>query len=1481
MIEAQPSAASSAPRLLSGVHLKGKPTSKELTSFNARPEPLEGVPLRYGGGARACVALAVVLLGLSLGGGYLPQSIECVAPLRRACALCRPVPRAVRLMQCECARRSACAHAFLAWALGLIGCVLFPRSPGLHALLSPFTLWHPPHSGQLLCGQSKGVQKVICKHTPRSATGESPNVHGLTDTIVWGVAHKPEMPYCPLTFDSFIRDLLALCIFAALLLLVCSQHLRRASASSRKEPCSCTIVMLLFLQSLSWFVTAAEAARLDAVALHKVASTRAEAVMSIQGSVGMVEIAEPTSLALARPSSLRRLTTTSVSPGTGTLQAAIDAASAGDVLELEDGNYTGTGGNVLTISKDTTIRARNARQAVLDGEVQRRVIYISGAAVVLEGLSITRGSADRGGGVSILGSSTIVTFSNCDFYSNTATRNGGGVSILGSSTIVTFSDCSIYSNDASDYGGGLFINSVTVTLTLNNCDIHSNQAAGGGGVNTGGGTLTLNNCNIYSNSVSSADFSRGGGIYITGSSTRVTFQFCQIYSNTASPGGGVYITGGTVTLSSCDIYSNSASDSGGGAYITGSSTSVTFQSCQIYSNTASPGGGVCIAGGTVTLSSCDIYSTSASDSGGGVSDSGGGTLTLNNCGFYSNTAVRGGGVYFSSSGGLILQQNTFKDNDATSGPCALDVISANASNSELYNNTFIQAPGSCTSGNMISFQPITSFKCTAHGEWMSPTPFSSPPATFTGCRYKCDPGTYGNSLSLQESTCTAPCTIGHYCPQGSAAPTPCPKDTFMPSTGASVCTNCPTFATTNEANGSTSIAACQCVKGYFMDTDTSGATVCSPCPEGATTDTAGSTSLNQCLCDATRFLSIDDTTHAASCPQCKDIRPSSSSTIKGATSVDACECIQGFFLETNGTSKACVACDPLLMDCSIPGITLANMPIKEGGWRLSNDTSKVYGCFNQQACNATIGKRRRLVFSAEASTAGDALCAPGHTGFLCGTCADQYHGYSDTTLCQPCASSMVTGFIPLAIALLVVLLLVIFYCKHSKGAGLAETVDTIVKGKVKDVMLEKAEEKSSEAMADLEKSEKQTFAMRVIRCLARFGPKAKILISLYQILQGIGAVFAIPFPPVYESAINAIGGLIQIELTSLMPLDCIVSTSYYSRLVFKCVWPLVAYAFLALLAKLLSKAGMASMASASVDLAFLLVFILYPSISTGLFSMFYCVPLENGMSWLRVDLSLECSTGLHDTMLVFTFIMLGVHVIGPPAVYCYLFFWKHHSALEALKEQELADAEQVKIEGPKKYVKNKKVISDDGEPEHPRLDPDILLPGYMRRLTGDYEFRTYWFELFETMRKVLLVGIPSTFPERGGTAQLFWGLMVCFITFGAYMMYAPFVKDSDDTLSQLAQLQVFLTLLSSLALRASPPSKLAGDLVTAVLFLVPCIGVALETPLLDVVVEASGKCKGWLGGFINFRPPTLNTSTTESESATTSRFAADNEKLEA
>ena len=90
------------------------------------------------------------------------------------------------------------------------------------------------------------------------------------------------------------------------------------------------------------------------------------------------------------------------------------------------------------------------------------------------------------------------------------------------------------------------------------------------------------------------------------------------------------------------------------------------------------------------------------------------------------------------------------------------------------------------------------------------------------------------------------------------------------------------------------------------------------------------------------------------------------------------------------------------------------------------------------------------------------------------------------------------------------------------------------------------------------------------------------------------------------------------------------------------------------------------------------------------------------------------------------------------------------------------------------------------------------------------------------------------------------------------MMYAPFVADSDDKLSQLAQLQIYLTLLSSLALRATPPSAFVGSLVTVILFLVPLIGVALETPLLEVLDAIVSKIMGALRNlYPNLKPPKL------------------------
>lgn len=105
--------------------------------------------------------------------------------------------------------------------------------------------------------------------------------------------------------------------------------------------------------------------------------------------------------------------TISVSPGAGTLQTALYAASAGDELLLEAGEYTGTVAyHSFTVNKSIVIRAQTPGTAVLkgngwsDGMVSpdgngKRVIMIesTGASmdegVVFDGVVITEGAPRR------------------------------------------------------------------------------------------------------------------------------------------------------------------------------------------------------------------------------------------------------------------------------------------------------------------------------------------------------------------------------------------------------------------------------------------------------------------------------------------------------------------------------------------------------------------------------------------------------------------------------------------------------------------------------------------------------------------------------------------------------------------------------------------------------------------------------------------------------------------------------------------------------------------------------------------------------------------------------------------------------------------------------------------------------------------------------------------------------------------------------
>jgi predicted outer membrane repeat protein len=439
-------------------------------------------------------------------------------------------------------------------------------------------------------------------------------------------------------------------------------------------------------------------------------------------------------------------TTINVSPGTGTIQAAVTSASAGDTLNLSAGNYND---HAVTLNKNLTIHgptvaSGNPPTAVIDAQTSGRIFFINdGVTVTLQYLLFKNGYTDEeGGAVCNQGNLTInsckftnnnaesgggaitnevtgtckvtnSTFSSnnapsndggafynyygsasidgCTFTSNTATDYGGAIYNYEGNVTVTGSN--VYNNTATNYGGGIYNNG---DLTLTSSSVYNNTATiyAGGIYNYYSGTMTLTSSSVYKNNATNS----GGGIFNFGTMTLTGSS--SVYNNTATSfGGGIY-NSGTMTLnSSSSVYNNTAiSGDGGGIYNNGD---LTLTSCSVYKNTATNyGGGIHnYSSGTTTLTNSNVYqNTATTDSGGGIYNKG--TMTLTNSNVYNNTATTnfGGGIY--NVGTINLTVSNVCNNTANDGGGIYNKFNLTLTNSNVYQNTATYGGGIFNEGTM-------------------------------------------------------------------------------------------------------------------------------------------------------------------------------------------------------------------------------------------------------------------------------------------------------------------------------------------------------------------------------------------------------------------------------------------------------------------------------------------------------------------------------------------------------------------------------------------------------------------------------------------------------------------------------------------------------------------------------------------------------------------------------------------------------------
>lgn len=318
-----------------------------------------------------------------------------------------------------------------------------------------------------------------------------------------------------------------------------------------------------------------------------------------------------------------------------TIQAAIDAASSGDVVEVASGTYHGPGNRDLDFKgKSITVRSEDGPASTTincDGEGHRGFYFHSGEAAgsVLRGFTISGGSMTDGSlpsdggpwnpsskhpvGGGIFCESSSPRIIDCRIRRCSA-RLGGAIGAVNSNPEIidcTIDSCDAAGNDGFGAGIGLVRGSRS---TIIDCTIRNNSASYnslGAGLFCSQSSAALGNCNITGNSAQGS--SKGGGIYVGGSSSRMTLEQCIVAHNTAEAGAGIYASAPEyLRMINCTIANNNLSDgpAGGGIHAVGGIISI--RNCIIWYN----------GGQAISLVSSSSGGVSYSDVEGGFSGPG-------------------------------------------------------------------------------------------------------------------------------------------------------------------------------------------------------------------------------------------------------------------------------------------------------------------------------------------------------------------------------------------------------------------------------------------------------------------------------------------------------------------------------------------------------------------------------------------------------------------------------------------------------------------------------------------------------------------------------------------------------------------------------------------------------------------------------------------------------------------------------------------
>ncbi|CAM9115923.1 unnamed protein product, partial [Laminaria digitata] len=261
----------------------------------------------------------------------------------------------------------------------------------------------------------------------------------------------------------------------------------------------------------------------------------------------------------------------------------------------------------------------------------------------------------------------------------------------------------------------------------------------------------------------------------------------------------------------------------------------------------------------------------------------------------------------------------------------------------------------------------------------------------------------------------------------------------------------------------------------------------------------------------------------------------------------------------------------------------------------------------------------------------------------------------------------------------------------------------------------------------------------------------------------------VTYPGVYQTLLSGLNS-INLDLGFVVSAGCLWSgIDFHDRLLAGTIWPFGVLGLLAVTYGVALSRNSGSDDSVRENIrnkhltaVLLLLFFVYPSVSSTVFRMFACDPLDDGEEYLRADYRIICTDAKHRDLQVYAAIMIAVYPVGIPLLFGVLLY-RHRAVLSDARANKAAAQSIASLWAP-------------------------------------YRPSRFYYEVIECARRIMLTGA-VVFIYPNDTAQIAITIMNSFFFFVVSEVLSPYESVADTWVSRSGHVLIFFSMFQVLLLR--------------------------------------------------------------------------------